>query len=86
MGFVNYKAKENSRKCEECRFNFINTNTKIGDKGYMHYLNLDGVVNKAIVKSTQGAMWAACKVCPNKKDFEKMYGVDPLTYYSGALG
>ena len=31
-------------------------------------------------------MWAACKVCPNRKDFEKMYGVDPLKYFSGALG
>ena len=72
MGFVNYKAKENSRKCEECSMNFINNNRKIGDKGYMHYLNLDGVVNKAIVKSTQGAMCGLhVKFAPIEKILKK---------------
>jgi len=86
MGFVNYRSKENSQKCGSCRMNFVNTKVKVGDKGYMHYLNLDGTLNKAILKSAQGAMWAACKVCPYRKDFEKMYGVEPIKYYSAALG
>ncbi len=84
MAFINYKAKENSSKCASCKLNFINVG-KIGDKGYIHYLNLDDKLNKAIVKSAQGAMWAACKVCPNRKDFEKMYGVEPVKYYSAAM-
>lgn len=85
MAFVSYRAKENSQKCETCRMNFINTR-QIGDKGYIHYLNLDSTLNKAIMKSAQSAMWAACKVCPNKKDFEKMYGVEPIKYFLGAMG
>ena len=85
MAFVNYRAKENSEKCATCRLNFINIR-KISDKGYMHFMSLDETLNNAIRKSAQGAMWAACKACPNRKDFERMYGVDPVQYYSAALG
>lgn len=84
MAFVNYRANENSKKCESCRMNLINVH-KIGDKGYMHFLSLDETLNKAILKSAQGAMWAACKLCPNRKDFEKMYGVEPVKYYSAVI-
>jgi transcription elongation factor Elf1 len=32
--------------------------------------------------AAKGAMKVACKLCPNRKDFEKIYGVEPVTYYS----
>jgi len=31
-------------------------------------------------------MWATCKACPYRKDFEKMYGVEPVKYFSAAMG
>ena len=81
MAFVNYRAKENSTKCDSCKFNFVN-NYKVDDKGYAHFLNLDD----KIAMAARGAMWATCKVCPNRKDFEKMYGVEPVKYFSAAMG
>jgi transcription elongation factor Elf1 len=80
MAFVNFRSKENSEKCEKCRMNFVNK-YKIDEKGYIHYLNLDS----AVIKTMRAAMWMSCKVCPIRKDFEKMHGVEPVAYYSAAL-
>ena len=81
MAFIHYKAKENSSKCSSCKFNFVNS-YKIDEKSYAHYLKLDDKIAKAAV----GVMWASCKVCPNRKDFEKMYGVEPIKFYTAAMG
>ena len=87
MAFINYRAKENSLKCGSCKFNFVqNYSTRIDDKGLVNFLDLDDKVEKALKASARGAMWATCKVCPYKKDFEKMYGVEPVKYFSAALG
>lgn len=77
MSLCNYKTNENSMKCESCKFNFVH-NYKFDKNGYAHYLNLDNKIQQSI-------MWATCKMCPNRKDFEKMYGVEPVKYYSAAL-
>ena len=79
MAFVNFRSKENSEKCEKCRMNFVNK-YKIDEKGYMHFLSLDAAAMKAV----RAAMWASCKVCPVRKDFQKMYGVEPVAYFSMA--
>jgi hypothetical protein len=76
MAFVNFKAKENSEKCEKCRLNFVNK-YKVDEQGYARFLNLK--------KIAQGAMWATCKACPVRKDFQKMYGVEPVTYFTAAF-
>lgn len=80
MAFVSYRSKENSEKCEKCRLNFINQ-YKIDERGYIRFLNLQ----TAAMKAMRGAMWASCRVCPVRKDFEKMYGVEPVAYFSAAL-
>lgn len=77
MPFISYKAKENSSRCVSCRFNIINS-YKPDEKGYAHYLKIDS----KLVIAARGLMWASCKVCPYRKDFEKMYGTDPITFYS----
>jgi len=81
MTFINYKAKENSSKCSSCKFNFVNS-YKADDKGYIHYLKLDD----KLAVAARGVMWASCKVCPYRKDFEKMYGVEPIKFYTAAMG
>jgi len=75
MAFVNFKAKENSEKCESCRLNFIHKYKKDEQKS-SHFFNL--------TKVAQGAMWVTCKPCPVRKDFLKMYGVEPVAYFSTA--
>ena len=87
MAFVNYRAKQNSLKCETCKFNFVhNYSTKIDDKGIVNFLDLDDKVEKALKAGARGAMWATCKACPNREDFAKMYGVEPVKYFSDEQG
>jgi transcription elongation factor Elf1 len=70
MPYINRKVQENALKCDSCRFNLVND------------YNLKKRNDETVVKAASGAMWAACKMCTNRKDFEKVFGVDPLTYYS----
>ena len=79
MSFINWKVKESTRKCAECRFNL--SGVTIDQKGYMHYLNLDEKVRV----TARAAMWASCKVCPTRKDFVKIYGVEPIEYFGLAM-
>ena len=81
MPFVSYRAKENSQKCEACRFNFV-SNSKIDPRGYAHYMELD----EKLARLKAGMMWTSCKVCPNREDFKKVYGIEPVKYYGLALG
>ena len=76
MPFVSYRAKENSKKCDECRFNFVN-NYKIDQKGYAHFMELD----EKLAKLKAAMMWTSCKVCPIRDDFKKVYGIEPVKYY-----
>ncbi len=80
MPFISYRAQLKSKKCEDCRFNFVK-NYKIDEKGYAHFMELD---NK-LAQLKFGMMWASCKVCPNREDFKKIYGIEPVDYYSAAL-
>lgn len=79
MAFINWRAKENTKKCAECRLNFATY--KVDQRGYMHFMDLDEKVHKLAV----AAMWATCKVCPVRSDFKKVYGVEPVDYYTIAL-
>ncbi len=82
MGFINFKTKENSRKCAECRFNITNFNFKVSDKGYLKFLDVDKDINETARKLALGVMWSACKVCPVRPDFMKVYGVEPIEHYN----
>ena len=76
MAFVNFRAKENSEKCEKCKLNFVHKYKKEAQKT-SHFFNM--------TKVAQGAMWVTCKACPVRKDFERMHGVEPVVYFSAAL-
>ncbi|MFA5519661.1 MAG: hypothetical protein WDA74_10445 [Spirochaetota bacterium] len=93
MGFVSFKTKENSRKCTDCRFNIANFNFEsfdvtVSDKGYLNFIGVDENIKniaetarKVAIKSALGVMWAACKVCPVRPDFIKVYGIEPIEHY-----
>ena len=70
MAYINRKVQENALKCESCRFNLVND------------FNLKKRNDETVIKAARGTMWAACKLCPNRKDFQKIYGVEPVEYYS----
>ena len=70
MPNINRKVQENALKCDSCRFNLIND------------VNLKKKYDEKNFKVARGTMWAACKFCSNRKDFEKIYGVEPVEYYS----
>ena len=93
MGFINFKTKENTRKCVECKFNIANFdfNIKQDQKGYLKFLGInydqdDNEITKKIIlgvkKVALGTMWSACKVCPVRPDFIKVYGVEPIEHYT----
>jgi len=85
MGFINYKTKENTRKCVDCRFNIANFdfNFKQDEKGYLQFLGINVAqdVNETAKKVALGVMWSACKVCPVRPDFIKVYGIEPIEHY-----
>jgi|GEM_PF-615236 len=83
MAFVSWRAKENSKQCAECKFNFLTF--KVNDKGYIHFMDLDGVVNKVVNTAAKATMISSCKVCSIRKDFVKVYGVEPVEYFTAAL-
>lgn len=82
MGFINFKTKENTRKCADCRFNIANFKFKVSDNGYLKFLDVDEDVNETARKLALGVMWSACKVCPVRPDFVKVYGVEPIDHYA----
>jgi hypothetical protein len=73
MPNINRKVQENALKCDSCRFNLIND------------LNLKKRNDEKILKTAKRTMWAACKFCLNRKDFEKIYGVEPVEYFASLL-
>ncbi|MCL2156019.1 MAG: hypothetical protein FWH53_10170 [Leptospirales bacterium] len=73
MPNINRKVQENALKCDSCRFNLIND------------LNLKKRNDEKFLKAAKRTMWAACKFCPNRKDFEKIYGVEPVDYFASLL-
>ncbi len=79
MAFINWRAKENTKKCADCRLNFVSY--QVDQKGYMHYMDLDAKIKKI----AQTAMWATCKACPVRKDFQKVYGIEPVQYFGTAI-
>lgn len=83
MAFVNWRAKENTKQCAECKFNF--STFKMNDNGYMHFMDLDGMVNTVVNKAAKATMWTSCKVCPVRKDFVNVYGIEPIQFF-GAVG
>ena len=85
MGFINFKTKENTRKCADCKFNIANFTFKVSDKGYLKFLDVDEDVNETARKLALGVMWSACKVCPVRPDFVKVYGVEPIDHYAGTV-
>ena len=89
MGYINFKTKENTRKCVECKFNIANFdfNIKQDEKGYLKFLgiNYDKDVNETAKKVALGVMWSACKLCPVRPDFIKVYGEEPIDHYAGTI-
>ena len=69
MAYINRKVQDNALKCDSCRFNLVNN------------YNLKKRNDEKVIKAAKATMWASCKLCPNRKDFEKVYGVEPVVYY-----
>lgn len=79
MPFINYRAKENTKRCEDCKLNLVKK-YKADKNGYLNILELDD----KIAKIAAGLMWTTCKVCPFGKDFENVYGITPMEYFATA--
>ena len=73
MPNINRKVQDNALKCDSCRFNLIND------------VNLKRKYDERIFQSAKRTMWMACKFCTNRKDFEKIYSVEPVEYFSSLL-
>jgi len=69
MPYINRKVQENALKCDLCRFNLINDSSLMKRR------------DERAMKTAKMTMWAACKFCKNRKDFEKIYGVEPAEYF-----
>ncbi len=74
MPLVTEKVRENAKKCEECAFLHM---AKSVDKNSV-------LADEARVAAS-GMMKVTCNVCPNGKDFEKVYGKKPYDYFKDLI-
>ena len=84
MSIINRKVQENALKCDSCKFNLVNDfNLKRSNAEAVWAEKRKATMwDETVFKASRATMWASCKFCPNKKDFEKIYGVEPVAYYS----
>ena len=75
MSFVNEVVKEKADKCGKCAF------MKIRAIKLDRHSVLYDEATMAMHGLIEGLNRATCNVCPNCKDFEKIYGSKPYEYY-----